>query len=210
MRSATQRTILIFATALIGAIGLGFFGWVLLGTLQPTDVTLRAHELEVDLSKLEPGQVMRLDWEGTEVFVLHRSPKQIEWLKTYTPPQLQQRAADELFSKGLANRLRSFQDKYLVVGIWKNGKYFMVMETTRQAYRCDDFKYSGANLQVRDDVSFPGGFYCASMYGSLLSDFKGSSFVYDPAGRSISPWVVPLQVPPHKLEGDKLVLGKRG
>lgn len=184
--------------------------------LAPTQATLFSHRQEVDLSKLDPGKLMRLDWEGWEILVLHRTPEQIAWLKRYRPPELAEGWSDSLPSPEMDPRLRSHSPEYLVVGYRKMGAYAYLRESPGMAYRCGDFRYCPKPLAASPEVMFPGGFYCVfepfaesgAQEEPPCSSSVHSSFVYDPAGRSFSPWLMPLWVPPHHFREDRLILGR--
>jgi len=211
MYGATRRSSLAVATTALGLVALSFFAWVLIKSLQPTDATLDAHVLEVNLTELQPGEVLRIDWGGTEVLVLRRTTEQIDWLKSFVGPTLRPHLYEEPFSPMLGNKLRSLQEKYFVAAIWKNGKHFTLRENSRQSYWCDDFRYSSDKLYVSGNMTFAGGFYCASMYRDQFAapNLQETPFVYDAAGRSSSEWIMPLEIPRHEFQGEKLVLGKR-
>lgn len=198
---------LVFATSALCIVGLGYVALAFVGSLKPTEATLLSHQLEISLNSLEPGQVLQVDWEGVDVFILRRTPAQVEWLRSYNPPELNDFFQLEDQPQSFRNSFRSLNPEYFVVGVWKNGSKWSLRENKRFSYLCDDFRYSSEPLQVSRLTAFPGGFYCASMYGRSITNFVDEAWVYDPAGRSNSKWISPLFIPPHKLERNKIVLG---
>lgn len=134
--------------------------------------------VDADISKLEPGQMITVTWRGRPVWVLHRTPKQLENLRN---PDLLARLRDpdskepQQFSKAVVNNWRSLKPEYLVVvGI------------------CT---HLGCVPKYRPDVApvdlgsdWLGGFYCPC-HGSR----------YDLAGRVFRNMPAPLNlpVPPH-------------
>lgn len=209
MNRPNLRTTLAVAAIGLSMAGIGYVGWAFVASLKPTEATLLSHQVEIGLSELKPGQVLRVDWEGTDVFVLRRTPEQIAWLESYAPPALKESARIPEPSPKLENAFRSVRPDFLVVGIWKNGPKWALRENQHMSYLCDDFRYSPTPLRLSQDLVFPGGFYCAHMYGHEATDLSKEAWVYDPAGRSKMNWISPLHIPPHKLEGNTLILGYR-
>ncbi|CAG7856858.1 hypothetical protein MCAMS1_01509 [biofilm metagenome] len=205
-----QRNLLNLVALLLLLPGFAALAWVFLGSFQPTTATLQKHVFEVDLSRLAPGSVKQIDWEGSKVFILHRTKDQIAWLKTYTPSSLVESAKDRVFSPALLNSFRSFHEKFLVISFWNNGKKSWIREIANSGYLCEGLVYESEKIQLTKTIVFPGGFYCKNMINNPSSEnFYESPYVYDPAGRSYSVWVTPLEIPYHAFEGDKLILGKR-
>ncbi len=151
---------------------------------------------------------MRIDWEGSDVFVLRRTPEQIDWLRSYKPPIADGAGSDGVPSAVFNNQFRSLSPEYFVVGVERNGQWWSIAESRSQRYRCDDFRYSSEHARVSDQLTFPGVFYCARMdlYQAKAKDFTQWPFVYDPAGRSPSRWYQPLSIPPHTIRGGRLFL----
>jgi hypothetical protein len=210
MSKHTRRTLLVLATIGLVMAGIGYGCWALLLSLKPTETTLLSHQLEIELNELRPGQVSRVEWEGIDVFILRRTPEQMAWLESYVPPTLSERAKIQEVDPLVRNTFRSISPEYLVVGVWKNGLRWSLRENQHMSYLCDDFRVFLEPTSVSKEVVFPGGFYCAGMYGHKASDFLEEAWVYDPAGRSKTSWISPLYIPPHKLKGHTLVLGYQG
>lgn len=206
MPRPNKRSLLTLATLGMLILGGSIVGWMLQASLQPTDVTLRAHLLEVDLANMDPGQALRVDWEGMDVFIVRRTPAQIAWLENYTPP---------LPSKGnrfrdnplTNNRYRSINPEYLVVGLWRHRQSWSLPESDRMHYLCEDFQYSSEPQQAPDHAVFPGGFFCASSFDQTRDGVTERSWLYDPAGRHTSAWIPPLPIPRYRLDGQILTLG---
>lgn len=155
---------------------------------------------------------MRIDWEGTDVFVLRRTAEQIEWLRSRNPPVADGARGDGVPSAVFNNPFRSLLPEYFVVGVDKNGTWWSIAESGSMRYRCDDFRYSPEHARISDQLTFPGVFYCAKMnlYQAAAKDFTQWPFVYDPAGRSPSRWYQPLSIPPHTIRGGRLYLSLEG
>ena len=68
------------------AIGTGAFIWPFIDSMQPAADTLAAGEpVDVDISKIEPGQQIVVVWRGKPMFVVHRGR---DALKTLQDPTL--------------------------------------------------------------------------------------------------------------------------
>lgn len=185
--------------------------YLLLSTLRPTEAVLLGHQKRVDLSNLQAGEWLRLDWEGAEVFVLRRTPAQIEWLRQNEPPEALE---DDLPSSGFAPRLRSRVPEIFVALAWEyrgqGGSRVLLYERQHHAQLCDEFIYTPELSPVSEALMAPGAFRCISILGESLSGRPYQPFRYAPAGRSFSPRVPPLQVPHYMLENNMLTLGERG
>lgn len=74
----TRRDFLFIATGAVGAVALGAAVWPLVNQMNPDASTLALASTEVDISKVEVGQIMTVKWRGNPVFVRHRTPKEIQ------------------------------------------------------------------------------------------------------------------------------------
>ncbi len=207
MNRPSLRTLLVLATSGLFMAGMAYVCWALMVSLKPTEATLLSHQLEIDLNELEPGQLRQVEWEGINVFILRRTPQQTAWIESYIPPTLSESAKIQENDPLVRNAFRSIRPEYLVVGVWKNGSRWSLRENQHMSYLCDDFRFFSEPTRVSKEVVFPGGFYCAGMYGHKASDFLEEAWVYDPAGRSKTSWISPLYIPPHKFKEHILVIG---
>ena len=80
-------------TALAGAaVGVGAIVWPFIDSMEPAADTLAAGEaVDVDLSKVAPGQQIVVVWRGKPIFVVNRTPEAIKGL---SEPKLLARLAD--------------------------------------------------------------------------------------------------------------------
>ena len=63
-----RRRVLTVATSVVGAIGAGFVAVPFLSAMQPSARTRAAGApVEIDISKLEDGQLIRVEWRGKPV-----------------------------------------------------------------------------------------------------------------------------------------------
>jgi ubiquinol-cytochrome c reductase iron-sulfur subunit len=180
-----KRRTLTAATSVVGAIGAGFVAVPFLKSWNPSEKAKAAGApVEADISKLEPGQMLRVKWRGKPVWIVHRTERNLADL-----PKLDERLADPASEmpqqpQYCQNSTRSIKDSYLVaVGI------------------CT---HLGCSPTYRPDIApadlgadWLGGFYCPC---------HGSRF--DLAGRVYSGVPAPtnLVIPPHQYLSDNTIL----
>lgn len=73
----TRRDFLYVATGAAAAVGAGFAAWPLIDQMNPTSAIRAAATVEADLSAIEPGQQVVVQWRGHPVFIRRRTPKEI-------------------------------------------------------------------------------------------------------------------------------------
>ncbi len=138
--------------------------------------------VEVDLSKLEPGQQVTVEWRGKPVWIIRRTPAMLKHLDDIKD---QLRDPDSVVDQQpdyAQNEYRSIQPEYLVlVGICTH-------------LGCSP-KYKPYAKELGPD--WPGGFYCPC---------HGSTF--DMAGRVFKgvPAPINLQVPPYRFISEKVII----
>ena len=75
----TRRDFLYVATGAVGAIGAAATLIPLIAQMNPDASTVAAGApIEVDLSPIAEGQVIKVFWRGKPIFISHRSKKEIE------------------------------------------------------------------------------------------------------------------------------------
>ena len=76
---ATRRDFLYIATGAVGAIGAAATAWPLISQMNPDASTIAAGApIEVDLSPIADGQLIKVFWRGKPIFVRHRTQKEIK------------------------------------------------------------------------------------------------------------------------------------
>jgi ubiquinol-cytochrome c reductase iron-sulfur subunit len=73
----TRRDFLFIATGAVAAVGVGSVLWPLINQMNPDASTLALASTEVDIGKVDVGQILTVKWRGNPVFVRHRTPKEI-------------------------------------------------------------------------------------------------------------------------------------
>lgn len=143
--------------------------------------------VEVDISRLQPGDKMIVEWRGKPVWIVHRTKQMLDAVNAgdarVADPQ-SERSEQPPYAK---NEYRSLKPEYLVlVGIC----------THLGCSPVDRFEKEPEPF----DAQWQGGFYCPC-HGSLF-DLAGRVYKNKPAPTN-------LTVPPYKFAGDqKLIIGE--
>ena len=183
-----RRHFLTVATAATGAVGAAFVAVPFLASWKPS---ARARALgapvEVDLSKLEPGAMIKVEWRGRAIFILNRTPQMLEQIKGHDA-NLRDPESNESEQPAYAkNPARALKPEVLV----------LVGVCTHLGCAPLD-KFSPGDVTVSAD--WPGGFFCPC-HGSKF-DLSGRVFRDVPAPTN-------LPVPPYRFASDtSLVIGE--
>lgn len=82
----SRRDFLTLATAGFGAVGVGAAIWPFISSMNPAQDTIAAGApIDIDVSKLEPGQQITVLWRSMPMFISRRTP---EGLKTLQDPRI--------------------------------------------------------------------------------------------------------------------------
>jgi ubiquinol-cytochrome c reductase iron-sulfur subunit len=186
----SKRQFLTSALTVVGAIGTGYLAVPFLAQMQPSVKAMAAGApVEVDLSKMEPGQLLRVAWRGKPVWILNRTPAVLETLKTMDSLLSDPDSKDSLQPASSKNPVRSIKPEiFVAIGL------------------CT---HLGCSPTFRPEIAphdlgpeWKGGFFCPC---------HGSRF--DLAGRVYSGVPAPtnLEIPPHNYVTDtQLVIGETG
>jgi ubiquinol-cytochrome c reductase iron-sulfur subunit len=180
------RRRLVVTTAAIGGVGALAALVPFVSSLLPSERAKAAGApVEVDISKLEPGQMMTVEWRGKPVWIINRNKEMLETL-----PKLDDQMADPKSEKKMQpdyakNETRSIKPEIMVtVGIC----------THLGCSPSSKFK-KGAEEGMAAD--WQGGFICPC-HGSTF-DFAGRVYKSKPAPDN-------LEVPPHYYIADGRIL----
>jgi ubiquinol-cytochrome c reductase iron-sulfur subunit len=178
-----RRHFLTVATAVAGAVGVGFVAVPFLSSLKPS---ARAQALgapvEVPLGSMQPGEMVRVIWRGRLVFVLRRSQEMLARLQDSVDNLRDPNSeVTEQQPDYTANETRSVRPEYLVV------------EGSCTHLGCAPLE----DFEVRPSENWSGGFFCPC-HGSKF-DLAGRVFKGVPAPTN-------LRVPPHRFVRDDLIL----
>jgi len=187
----SRRTWVTMACAVGGAGGVAT-AIPFVSTFQPSERARAAGAaVEADISALKDGEMMTVEWRGKPVWILKRTPEQLEALKKIDPqladPNSERKPA-ELTPEYCRNTARSIKPEVLVaVGI-----------CTHLGCSPSSKFQSGPQASLPDD--WPGGFLCPC-HGSTF-DLAGRVFKNKPAPDN-------LEIPPHMYLSDtKLLIGE--
>jgi ubiquinol-cytochrome c reductase iron-sulfur subunit len=180
-RDATRRDFLVVATTALGAVGAAVAMWPPIDQMNPDAATLaQGAPMDIDLSRVEPGQQIVVLWRSTPIFIMHRTEAALRELQndtlasTLSDPDSSERQQPTY----AANWHRSIKPEYAVlIGICTH-------------LGCiPDFR-----PQPNARTDWPGGYFCPC-HGSK----------YDLAGRVFRGVPAPynLPVPPYRFPDDK-------
>ena len=180
-----RRRLLTTATALTGVVGAGFAATPFLASWKPS---ARAKALgapiELDISKLEPGAMLKVEWRGKPVWVVRRTPEMLQQLVRAAPFLLDPASEGSVqpsFAKNVARALKP--------------EYFVVLGVCTHLGCSPLAKFEPADVTVSAD--WPGGFYCPC-HGSKF-DLSGRVFKGVPAPSN-------LTVPPYTFVSDGRIM----
>lgn len=180
------RRRLLVATATAGGVGGVVVATPFVSSMLPSERAKAAGApVEADISKLAPGQMMTVEWQGNPVWIIKRTPEQLESLKKTNELVSDPESKKDMQPKNCQNETRSIKPEVLVaVGIC----------THLGCSPTDKFK-PGAESGLGAD--WLGGFICPC---------HGSKF--DIAGRVMKSMPAPdnLKVPPHVYLSDTKIL----
>jgi ubiquinol-cytochrome c reductase iron-sulfur subunit len=187
---ASKRTWLI-ASSCAGAVGAGFVAVPFVSSFQPSERAKAAGApVEVDISALEPGQKMTVEWRGKPVWILRRTPEMLASLKKTDDDVADPNSERTAYPtpEWAKNEWRSIKPEYLVlVGI-----------CTHLGCSPTDKLQPGPQPSLPDD--WEGGFLCPC-HGSTF-DLAGRVYKNKPAPDN-------LEVPPYTFLSDtRLLIGE--
>ena len=181
----SKRQFLTNALTVVGAVGTGYLAVPFLSQMQPSAKAMAAGApVEVDISKIEPGQMIRVAWRGKPVWVLYRTPEVLEILETDTKKLADPSSQLSEQPESSNNQLRSIKPEiFVAVGLCTH-------------LGCSPtFRPEIAPNDLGDDWN--GGFFCPC---------HGSGF--DLAGRVYRSVPAPynLVIPPYRYITDSLII----
>ena len=91
----TRRDFLYIATASFAAVGVAAVAWPFIDQMNPDASVKALASIEVDLSAIEPGQAITVNWRGNPVFVRHRTEQEIEEARAVSLDDLPDPQTDE-------------------------------------------------------------------------------------------------------------------
>jgi ubiquinol-cytochrome c reductase iron-sulfur subunit len=182
-----EKRALLIAAAVVGGAGIVTAAVPFVASLEPSAAVLAAAApVDVDVSKLNPGEMRTVAWRGQPVWIMRRTPAEVAALLQPNPGLADPLSARSQQPANCANATRSIRpDLFVCVGICTH-------LGCSPALRLAD---AALDAQLRA----PDGYVCAC-HGS----------VFDLAGRVVRnvPAPVNLVIPAHRFTGpDSLEIG---
>ena len=181
-----RRRFLTAVTSGVGAVGGVFAATPFVLSMTPSERAKAAGApVEIDISRLQAGQMLKEIWRGSPVWVVSRTPEMLESLKTLDD-QLQD-----------PNSERSTQPKFAMNEFRSRNSDILVLVGICTHLGCSPAqKFAvGPASGISDD--WPGGFFCPC-HGSKF-DLSGRVYKNVPAPTN-------MVVPPYKFVSDTLIL----
>lgn len=182
-----QRRLLTIATTGFGLAGVAGLAVPFAGSLLPSERAKAAGApVEVDISKLEPGQQVTVEWRGKPVWIIQRTPEALELLPDMVDRLIDPDSSSNQQPEYAQNPTRSIREDILVlVGICTH-------------LGCSP-QYHPEIGSVTFDDDWRGGFLCVC-HGSKF-DLAGRVYAGVPAPTN-------LEVPPHRyLDDNRILIG---
>jgi ubiquinol-cytochrome c reductase iron-sulfur subunit len=105
----TRRDFLFLATGAASAVALGAAIWPFVGSLAPDAATVAAGApVELDLTPIAEGQIVKVFWRGKLIFVRNRTKKEIEEARNVDIATLRDPQSDQA-------RVKEGHDQWLIV-----------------------------------------------------------------------------------------------
>ena len=181
-----RRHFLVVATTTVGLVGVGATAVPFLASWRPSaQAKALGQPVEVDISKLEVGALMKIEWRGQAIFIVNRTAEMLGKLasghENLRDPNSETAEQPPDYIKG---DTRSIKPEILV----------LVGVCTHLGCAPLD-KFQPADVEI--GASWPGGFYCPC-HGSKF-DLSGRVFKDVPAPDN-------LKVPPYRFMSDTLLM----
>ena len=185
--NSARRNLVVATSAVGAAAGLGA-AVPFVASMWPSERARAAGApVQVDLSRVAPGELAVIEWRGKPVWVLRRTPEMLASLKAAEPrlSDPASKASDQ--PKYAQNEYRSAKPE------------IMVMEGVCTHLGCSP-QLKAAEARAEMGADWPGGFYCPC-HGSKF-DYAGRVFRGAPAPTN-------LRVPPYTFTTDTaMVIGE--
>lgn len=181
----SRRQFLTATVSVVGALGTATAAIPFISAMQPSKkVQAAGAPIEIDISKLEPGQLVRVKWRGKPVWILSRDETALQSLEKLENDLRDPKSESSIQPDTSKNRHRSINPSiFVAVGI------------------CTHF---GCSPLFRPDVApadlgneWLGGFFCPC-HGSKF-DFAGRVYAGVPAPTN-------LEIPPYRFISETRIL----
>jgi len=183
------RRRLLVATAAVGGVAGVAAAVPFVASMMPSERAKSAGApVEVDISKLAPGQMMTVEWRGKPVWIINRTPEMLASLTKVDDKVADPKSEKHMQPDYCKNETRSIKPEILVaVGICTH-------------LGCSPSEKFKPGPESGVDPEWAGGFLCPC-HGSTF-DLAGRVYKSKPAPDN-------LEIPPHMYLGDaKILIGE--
>ncbi len=182
----TRRRVLTAATSVVGAVGVVGAAVPFVGSWNPSAKAKAAGApVRANIGKMEPGQMITVEWRGKPVYIVRRTQEAIEGLKKVEDLVRDPNSEQPQQPEYAQNETRAIREEFLVLlGLCTH-------------LGCAPLFRPEVGIADLGGEDWQGGFFCPC---------HGSKF--DMAGRVYAgvPAPLNLEVPPHRYEGDNLLI----
>lgn len=182
-----RRRFLTGASCAVGAVGVGFAAVPFVGSWNPSAKAKAAGApVKANIEKLEPGQMMTVEWRGKPVYVVRRTPEVLASLE-----KTKSRVRDP---NSEASKQPAYVDPFNRA---IKPEILVLLGLCTHLGCAPQFRPEVGPMPF--DSEWQGGFFCPC-HGSRF-DLAGRVFQGVPAP-------INLEVPPHRFDGNVLVVGE--
>lgn len=143
----SRRRFLTIATSVVGGVGAAGAAVPFIASWNPSERAKSAGApVEVDISKLDPGQLIRVEWRGKPVWVINRTQKMLEQMKAHEGQLRDPQSEEPQQLDSAKNEYRSKRPEiFVAVGIcthlgcspsFFNGGFGEFVEGTESGFFC--------------------------------------------------------------------------
>lgn len=182
-----RRRFLVGATSVVGAVGAVGVAVPFVASWQPSAKARAAGApVQADISKLEPGQRITVEWRGRPIWIINRTPEMIERTEALGADSLADPESEVPQQPAyIQGALRSIKPEIgVLIGICTH-------------LGCSPLYRPEPDAEGVGVDNWPGGFFCPC-HGSRF-DLAGRVFSNVPAPTN-------LEVPPYRFESDDIIV----
>ncbi len=181
-----RRRLLLVATSIASGVATAGVAVPFLASWKPSARALAAGApVEYDISKVEPGQQITIEWRGKPVWILRRTPEMLDQLTKHDAVLTDPGDSEPQQPKYIKAPTRSIKPEFLVaVGVCTHLGCSPTLK-----------KEIGAASDMGAD--WPGGYYCPCHNSRF--DLSGRVFKGSPAPKN-------LVIPKHRYEGASVIV----
>lgn len=181
-----RRRVLTAMTSVVGAAGVVGVAVPFIGSWNPSAKAKAAGApVEVNIGKIEPGQMITVEWRGKPVYVVRRTPEALAGLEVMEETLRDPNSEKSVQPEYTRNPERAIKAEFAVL-----------LGLCTHLGCAPGYQPEVGSLDI-GDVQWQGGFFCKC---------HGSKF--DLAGRVLKgvPAPINMEIPPHKYLSDNVIL----